>query len=289
MNTSRDYFSRIGPGCQLTTRVETITKPTALEMLKHNDANPRKRVNWNHVKAIAADMKAERWMLNGEPIVFDADGNLKDGQHRLQAIVMADVSVSMLVVRGVDPNVDLFDFGLKRKLGQTMGVSNNVETLARVITSNAYSVSMPPTGIAESYVTAHLEQMREAIAIAYQGGNKGWRVVGNRRDTHVPIYMLIRFGENANELRQFMGVVNSQFGIDGRECSPAIVLYKYLWDKRSHKTRASVLEGIETFLCAYGDFKAGKPRRKAYAITSTTRAAQMLRDIRVMDGLEGIL
>ncbi|KAF7277615.1 hypothetical protein GWI33_002970, partial [Rhynchophorus ferrugineus] len=84
---------------QIAAQVETITPDLARQYLAFNTHN--RNVRSYRVKGYAADMRDGRWTLNGEAIKFSADGTLLDGQHRLQAVIEADVAVQMLVVRGV--------------------------------------------------------------------------------------------------------------------------------------------------------------------------------------------
>ena len=70
------------------TSVETITPEKAVEYLRHNTNNYRK-LSLATVSKYVAEIKAGRWQLNGETIVFGEDGILKDGQHRLAAIAKA--------------------------------------------------------------------------------------------------------------------------------------------------------------------------------------------------------
>jgi hypothetical protein len=88
------------------------------------------------VQSYARDMLAGNWMLNGETIKFDQDGKLIDGQHRLTAIVTADVTVSMVVMRGVDADVmDTVDVGAKRTYADALRLQgeDNTTTLAAVV------------------------------------------------------------------------------------------------------------------------------------------------------------
>lgn len=66
-----------------------------------NNRNLRRAV----VDSYARDMSTGNWVLNGETIKLDVAGRLVDGQHRLSAVVAAEVTVPMIVVRGVDPGV----------------------------------------------------------------------------------------------------------------------------------------------------------------------------------------
>lgn len=59
----------------------------------------------SHSKAMgyARDMKDGKWDLNGEAIIFDWDGVLQDGQHRLWACIESDTPFYSVVTRGIDP------------------------------------------------------------------------------------------------------------------------------------------------------------------------------------------
>lgn len=81
-------------------------------------------------------MKTGRWVLNGETICFDSNGVLRDGHHRLLAIIESGVTIEVLVVRGVDPAAwYTYDQGKSRSGGdifQIAGVTNPFATKAIV-------------------------------------------------------------------------------------------------------------------------------------------------------------
>jgi hypothetical protein len=81
------------------TTVERITPASAQAYLERNTNNRSMRVK--HVDKLASDIVEGRWHMNGSSVVFNGDGTLLDGQHRLAAIVQAGVPVDMIVVRGV--------------------------------------------------------------------------------------------------------------------------------------------------------------------------------------------
>ncbi len=89
-------------GRAITTTVETITPDDATAYLERNRLNNR-HVNDRRITDYAREMKAGQWRLNGEPIIFDWDDELLNGQHRLYAIIEANIPVRIVVVRGVDP------------------------------------------------------------------------------------------------------------------------------------------------------------------------------------------
>lgn len=53
------------------------------------------------VKRYANDMRCGNWEATGDPVKFDENGKLIDGQHRAAAVVEAGVTVPMFVAEGV--------------------------------------------------------------------------------------------------------------------------------------------------------------------------------------------
>lgn len=111
---------------QLLSKVETITPELAEKYLRHNTKNRPMRKNV--VKYYASQMKKGQWLLNGESIIFNHDGTLEDGQHRLQAVIDSGVSVQMLVVRNAPKgSFATIDSGISRKVSDTFyinGIAN---------------------------------------------------------------------------------------------------------------------------------------------------------------------
>ena len=82
--------------------VITITPQMAVEWLeRHNTTNRDRKPSV--VSQYARDLLAGRWPVTHQGIAFDWNGELIDGQHRLAAIALANVSVQMYVATGLDP------------------------------------------------------------------------------------------------------------------------------------------------------------------------------------------
>ena len=91
-----------------------ITPGLAAEMLTYNTKNrPISRVKVDHW---AREMTSGKWEGALTTIIFSDAGNLLDGQHRLEAIIKAEVTVDNALVRfGLPANsFDKIDVGLKR-------------------------------------------------------------------------------------------------------------------------------------------------------------------------------
>jgi hypothetical protein len=96
----------------------TITPELARQWLKLNIDNPRGSYNDLRAREMAHAMRQGRWVEDAPcGIVFDEQGRLCDGQHRLHAIIYADRPVTMWVFRDV-PNAAraVIDRGQSRDL-----------------------------------------------------------------------------------------------------------------------------------------------------------------------------
>ncbi|MEI5672988.1 MULTISPECIES: hypothetical protein [unclassified Nocardioides] len=125
-------------------REQHVTTPPTVEIIEvspdlaaswlqknPNNRNLRRPV----VDSYARDMEAGNWALNGETIKLDVDGRLLDGQHRLSAVIQADATVPMIVVRGMSPDVmPTVDAGAKRSYSDALKLAGeeNTSTLAAV-------------------------------------------------------------------------------------------------------------------------------------------------------------
>lgn len=100
---------------EVSVSIETITPDVAIAMLERNVNNR----NLNHKKnKYKGAMERGEWMLNGSTIVFDDDGKLLDGQHRLDACVSSGVAFTTVVVRGIRAKAqETMDMGRKRSAG----------------------------------------------------------------------------------------------------------------------------------------------------------------------------
>lgn len=109
-----------------------VTPELAGKWLEANTHN--RNLRYRVVDSYATDMEAGDWDLNGETIKFDINGVLIDGQHRLESIVGSETTVTLLVVRGLDPDVQAtVDRGIARKFADQLRlnkVPNYVTTAA---------------------------------------------------------------------------------------------------------------------------------------------------------------
>ncbi|WP_066212917.1 hypothetical protein [Arthrobacter woluwensis] len=90
-----------------------VTAEIAELWLEQNLEN--RAVSPERVASYALDMTANNWKFTGDPIKFDWDGRLIDGQHRLLAIIRSGCTVRMLIAKGINPTAQtVIDTGKKR-------------------------------------------------------------------------------------------------------------------------------------------------------------------------------
>jgi hypothetical protein len=112
-----------------------ITPDMAQMFLKTNTNN--RNLYPEVVSRYARKMAAGKWKFAADPIRFDSDGTLIDGQHRLHACIEAGAAFTALVIRDLDPDImEVIDSGKKRTAGDALSIlrvpsANNVASACR--------------------------------------------------------------------------------------------------------------------------------------------------------------
>ena len=100
-----------------------VTPELAKFWLGANYLNRKHRKS--RVKTYSRDMAAGRWQFNTQGIEFASDGTVINGQHRLMAVVDADVPVRLLVWFNVPPTTrDVIDLVEPRNLSDIARLTN---------------------------------------------------------------------------------------------------------------------------------------------------------------------
>ena len=116
---------------------ENITPAKAAEYLMTSDGN--RPISKVYVQSYADTMKAGKWLLNGVPIIFDNEGHLLDGHHRLQAVLAAGIPVRFDVCRGASTDAfTTYDCGRHRAIGQLLAMQGvkNYNLVGAIIVAN---------------------------------------------------------------------------------------------------------------------------------------------------------
>ncbi|MFC6706550.1 hypothetical protein [Flexivirga alba] len=110
------------------TKTQTITPVKAAALLESNTSNrPLSRAT---VRVFAEAMKRGEWKTTHQGIAVDTNGLLVDGQHRLAAIIEADLPVKLTVFTEVSPDsFDVLDTGKKRNAADVLAIEGEKNTL----------------------------------------------------------------------------------------------------------------------------------------------------------------
>jgi hypothetical protein len=112
-----------------------ITPTIAAQLLKLNTNNRRFRPAYS--KSLADAMKRGEWLSTHQGIGISKAGVLLDGQHRLSAIIEANMTISMVVSTGIDNNAyQVIDIQEKRNMGDLTGMTDRVAAVCRLAASH---------------------------------------------------------------------------------------------------------------------------------------------------------
>lgn len=253
----------------------TITPQEAVKMLEKNTRNRaiRKRV----VEMYAKQMVNGEWQLNGESIKFATNGELKDGQHRLEACVLAGVPFETYVV--YDDDSTIFDVGVKRSVGDLLKfinadtkIANGAVTGAvrihlsvfngsRSVTSvtNLHAQQSPTTEQMLNYLEANEPLLYKATEITRVGSAHG---VARKSACILACYYALKCNVPEEILRKFFEVVNTGYS-DSKSQFAAIMIRNNLVNKRLLSNGVGTTQQV---CMAIRDFAKGKERSALYNV-----------------------
>ncbi len=161
--------------------VMTITPQMAEQWLGHNTKN--RTLRDPQIRSIAADMKNNRWKLNGETIIFSDTGVLLNGQHRLKACIEANTPFTSVVIQGIENDAfSTIDSGAKRTASDVLSMEGIKYS---AITAAAARIIM--FYVEKKY--ERLETMSNANTIEFVRNNprlvQAANLVGSRSSLHI--------------------------------------------------------------------------------------------------------
>ena len=120
-------------GLKLSISMRNISPNQAQRILDRNSVDQRRVCRFT-VARYARQMASGLWNSgNGEAIKISSDGDLLDGQHRLLAVVEADINVDFLVIGGIHAdNMVSIDDGRVRSLKDILTINNTLNGRADV-------------------------------------------------------------------------------------------------------------------------------------------------------------
>ena len=115
-------------------QIMKITPLIAKELLLQNKNN--RKIKEKRIDFYVDQMKKGLWKENGEGFIIDCNGCVKNGQHRLLAVIKANFSYKAPVITGVNPDVmDTIDTGSNRSFADVLTLNGfqNVNTVSAIV------------------------------------------------------------------------------------------------------------------------------------------------------------
>lgn len=115
------------------TKVVKITPKMAEQLLARNHVN--RPLNESNVNSFCEILKRGEFMLSHQGIAIDTNDWLRDGQHRLTAIIRTGIAAVMQVTTGVSPeSYQVMDVGGRRRtVAEIYDISNKHAAVARLM------------------------------------------------------------------------------------------------------------------------------------------------------------
>lgn len=141
--------------------IVNITPKKAANFLGNNPDN--RRIRPSHVDHLKTQMEMGRWQLSPEPIVFSKTGKLIDGQHRLTALVKADMNLKFAVATVENEEVyKVLDQGAPRTNADITGLHPSVVGPMQYLLRATGTTKPVPSDI-EQYLNSPLYQNSQFI------------------------------------------------------------------------------------------------------------------------------
>lgn len=248
--------------------METIGPIKAEEYLKKNVRNYRP-VTETLVEKYAEDMAIGKWEQNGESIKFYENGDLFDGQHRLNAIIKSKTTLPLMVERGIPNETTIADWGGGRTIRQwgkanDLNISNVTQGIARAIIAGL-SRGGVAKGKTTRFIEEHYDELREAERLCTAGRRVSY---GRRAPIGLAVYVVRKLNlMNDYIIENFFRIFNTGTIQDKepRDPSAPLIASREIITKYRIGSGAEAQRGqYQIIVQALMDYKAGKNRKREY-------------------------
>ena len=247
-------------------RHEIITPDRAADYLTHNVKN--RKLRQSVVRQYARDMKNDKWQVSPQGISFYQNGNLADGQTRLNAIIMADKPVEIYVTYDVPNDTTIQDRGAKRTSSDILymaGKNSAAAGTAGVGTLNFLFLLAGMKTITDQMREAFIEEYEEILcdAVNYSTHGTNKFVVCGKASIMAAAFCALYCGVELNTLDEFFTKANTGF-IDSPSQSAAIVLRNTIIQDYTGKDFPNRKFAFVVATNAIKDYANEVPRTKKY-------------------------
>ncbi len=243
----------------------TITPEQATEWLAEKNLKNR-RIKRKAVNCIANDIRNGNWQEgNPNPISFYTDGTLADGQHRLLAIVQANIPVKARVVYDVPKSAGVYiDTNSSRSMADVVNIATgdtsfNSKSTSVIRTSFENGKNLTPQQFVKIY-----EKYGESLNYVMSLFNKM-----NAKLKYTPIisavFLAYTNGEQKKVIEDFCEVLRSGITIDDRDIT-VCALRDYIFTTAGKRTKTINHEDVmrtENAIWNYANNKSLKRVQKS--------------------------
>lgn len=250
-------------------RIETITPDIAREYLSKNVGN--RKLSLPNVRQLARDMANGDYELNDQGISFYQNGNLANGQHRLNAIIEAGIPIDIYVTYDVPNEAKMLDRGKPRSTADVFRIAGYEGAIAGTQATSAMNYLFYYCGLKKTtdsvlidFATDNTKNLINAVSVTCSGGTNP---ISRKAPITAAAFVALNAGIKIESLRSFFEVVNSGFQKEPKD-NPAIVLRNYL--VRNYKNDyATKKQAFSVCTNAIYDYERNYPRTRSYAVGAT--------------------
>lgn len=243
--------------------IVTMTPEWAERLLATNENN--RSISKNAVNAMARDMEAGHFMLNGESIKLTEDGTLADGQHRLSACVLAGVSFETWLTEGLT-RADLLtlDRGRPRGAGDNLMIAYGVKAGRQVAATIRNMVIFAKQDLAANPTASEIKEILDAHPLVVESATSVDNVTPARPSLIAAIhYIGTHFHHLPTEADQFVHVFRT--GLPEYEGDAAHALRELMLKEKAKGLRGTNLRHYSLMANAWEKFSQRVPVRTARA------------------------
>lgn len=256
----------------------TINHQTAEEWLLRNFPGANRKLSLPTIVYYASQQVAGAWPRTGQPIIFDANGHLIDGQHRLWAAYLSGASFESYVVADVPPVENLFAYidnskvrtastalataglnGLSSLIHQTIQIDVAYEAGAYTATSKKRMERMAPIQVIK-YVETH-PNIRQAARLAAGEYKQAAEVIGHKDVVSFVVYKVASLWDET-VVDEFLDEVGEEGEEETSLTSAVVALHKVLQADRKARDQMSKHQILGYVIKAFNIWKLGGTVKK---------------------------
>jgi hypothetical protein len=272
--------------------IEWVTPAVAYAWLQRNMHNRTLRPA--RIQSLGYDMTNDRFLFAGDAYRFDTAGELVDGQNRLSAQVETSTSVSMVVVRGLDPTVRrVIDSGVTRSVADCLTIDFGAGTKTgpgvaaggKVAHRWTHGLMLSTDSITRVELIDWTEKRFDELAKAFdatqaiQKGSKMppgvftawyWLVLHGQADTLTTVDQFEPGAVTEESLDQFCSQIETGLGFDSED-DPARLLREEILSWKDAKRQLRAQQKTALLVTAWNAYVENEPLIKRRFVTAATQ------------------